>query len=1319
MNFQDKTREELIIELNELQQKYDSCIESKDRNASENKQSLQDVYHNEHFYSQLFDLVNEGLLLLTPEGKIADINQSFARMHGYTVEELKSMDITELDVLKENTFAERSETLQRLYAGEVVRFDVAHYHKQGHILTFSNTVSLITVGGQQFFLAFHQDIAERKKSTEIVKENEIRFREVLENSLDASYKRNLLTNSYDYLSPVFEQITGYSQQEMNTMPLESVLALIHPDDIDGLNNVISGALKQPEGKENRIEYRFVHKYDGSYRWLLDKFVVMHNEEGHAVSLIGSVSDITKQKLTEEALHHSQDFVNSIIEKSPASLWISDEHGTLIRINQACRNILHLQDEEVVGKYNILKDNIIEEQGFMPLVRDVFDKGATVRFVMSYDTAAVKSLELGKSSRVDLDVSISPIIDLKGKVTNAIIQHIDITERRQAELRLRRFWDFPLIGMAITSPDKRFLEVNQKLADMLGYTPKELAGMPWPEITHPDDLAENIRLLNQVLAGETDEYFLDKRFIRRDGKLFYSHIAAHCIRRSDGSVDHLALIIQDITERKQNEQLQNESEEKFRSITEQTSDRIAITDTSGIVIYASSASKPLFQFDPEEMCGRNFIEFVDKPDIPRALAVFMDAINSDTGIRNLEFSMKRKDGSIFTGELNGSKFLQGNIRGTLVTIRDISERKQAEEKIRAKDIQFRKLSANVSDLIFQFTRRPDGTYYVPIASEGIRNIFGCSPEDVLDDFTPIGRVIYPDDADRVISDIEYSAEHLTYFTCEFRVQIPGKEIQWIFSRSTPEKLPDGSTTWYGFNADITDRKRAEEQLKHLSARLSLAVRTGGVGVWDYDIVHNTLVWDDQMFALYGINKNDFGGVYEAWRSGLHFEDAAREDAEIQMAIRGEKEFDSVFRVVWPDGSIHTIRALGSVQRNLDGQAVRIIGTNWDITDQRRAELELILAKEHAEESDRLKSACLANMSHEIRTPMNGILGFAELLKEPDLSGEQQKEYIRIIEKSGTRMLNIINDIVDISKIEAGLMKLDIKESNFNEQIEYIYTFFKPQVEEKGMKLLFKNTLPAKEANIRTDKEKVYSILTNLVKNAIKYSSYGTIEFGYIKKDETLEVYVKDTGIGIRKDRQEAIFERFIQADINDKMARQGAGLGLSISKAYVEMLGGKIWVVSEEGFGTTFYFTLPYNAEPKEKIIVQNNLPPDKTELTIKNLKILIAEDDETSETLLGIGVKSFGKEVLIARTGAEAVEICRTNPDIDLILMDIQLPVMSGYEATQQIREFNKEVVIIAQTAYALTGDKEKALEAGCDNYITKPISKVALLSLMQLYFGN
>jgi hypothetical protein len=365
-----------------------------------------------------------------------------------------------------------------------------------------------------------------------------------------------------------------------------------------------------------------------------------------------------------------------------------------------------------------------------------------------------------------------------------------------------------------------------------------------------------------------------------------------------------------------------------------------------------------------------------------------------------------------------------------------------------------------------------------------------------------------------------------------------------------------------------------------------------------------------------------------------------------------------------------------------------------------------------------------MSHEIRTPMNGILGFAGLLKEPDLTGEEQQEFISMIKKSGARMLNIINDIVDISKIESGQMEISISESNVNEQIEYVYSFFKHEVEKKNLQFSFKNRLPFKEAVNKTDHEKIYAILTNLVKNAIKFTSEGSIEFGYdlVETDNypslrQYQFFVKDTGIGIPQDRQEVIFERFAQADISDKQAYQGAGLGLSIAKAYVEMLGGKIWVESEPGKGSIFYFTIPCDAEPEKEVAVKTVVSEKKETNPIKNLKILIADDDEASQMYISLVINKFSSEVLKAVNGVEAIQICRNNPDIDLILMDIKMPEMDGYEATRQIRQFNSAVSIIAQTAFALTGEREKAIAAGCNDYIAKPIKKDQLMELINQYF--
>jgi PAS domain S-box-containing protein len=377
-------------------------------------------------------------------------------------------------------------------------------------------------------------------------------------------------------------------------------------------------------------------------------------------------------------------------------------------------------------------------------------------------------------------------------------------------------------------------------------------------------------------------------------------------------------------------------------------------------------------------------------------------------------------------------------------------------------------------------------------------------------------------------------------------------------------------------------------------------------------------------------------------------------------------------------------------------------------------ELIHAKEKAEESDRLKSAFLANMSHEIRNPMNGILGFTDLLLTPDLSSEEKESYIKIVHQSGQRMLNTVTDIVEISKIESGLINVSVKETDFNNRVEELYHFFQPEAEKKGLKLILEKLLPVEEKMISTDKNKLDSILTNLIKNAIKYTLSGTINMGCQSKGNFVEFYIKDTGIGIPVDRQEAVFERFMQADVGDTRVFEGSGLGLAIAKSYVEMLGGKIWVESEEGKGSIFYFNLPVkkNIEEKSSELIEASSDNKK-----KKLKILIAEDDETSRNYISILVNDFGAEILVAQTGIEAIELCLNTKDLNLILMDIKMPDLNGYEATRQIREFNKEVIIIAQTAFGISGDREKAIESGCNDYISKPINKKELQTLIQKYF--
>ena len=454
--------------------------------------------------------------------------------------------------------------------------------------------------------------------------------------------------------------------------------------------------------------------------------------------------------------------------------------------------------------------------------------------------------------------------------------------------------------------------------------------------------------------------------------------------------------------------------------------------------------------------------------------------------------------------------------------------------------------------------------------------------------------------------------------------------------------------------------------------------------------------------------------------------------VQESISKNSHFQVEYRIIDKHGALKWVWERGIVVEK--GESPMLEGFIMDVTQRRNAEeqlkeknealekslgeiqeinAELEKAKEKAEESDRLKSAFLANMSHEIRTPMNGIMGFAHLLKKPRLSGEKRQQYIEMIEQSGTRMLNIINDLIDISKIEAGQVEVHPSIFNINEQLRYLYAFFQPEAETKDLKLTLSKPIPDDQAFIYNDKDKFYLIFSNLIKNALKYTHEGRIHFGYLQKGKDLEFYVEDTGVGIPGDKQQAIFDRFVQADMPTGSSYEGAGLGLSITKAYVEMLGGEIDLESEEGKGTRFSFTLEYEGKTAEKGSGQYTTPGKQQADQLKDMTLLIVEDDSTADLFITEILNGRCRKIVHAKNGKEAVELLREREDIDLVLMDIKMPEMDGYTATKKIREFNNDVVIIAQTAYALSGDREKAISAGCDDYLTKPIDEEEFFSVL------
>ncbi len=530
-------------------------------------------------------------------------------------------------------------------------------------------------------------------------------------------------------------------------------------------------------------------------------------------------------------------------------------------------------------------------------------------------------------------------------------------------------------------------------------------------------------------------------------------------------------------------------------------------------------------------------------------------------------------------------------------------------------------------------------------------------------------------------------------------------------------------------DLTERRRADEQMMLVSNRLLLATKAGGIGVWDYDVVNNVLVWDERMYKLYGISPARFSGAYEAWEQGLHPEDRERERDKLQRALRGEGEFNTEFRVVWPDdGSVHYVKANGTVLRDASGAAVRMIGTNWDITAQRRAGEELQVARDQAEAASRAKSDFLANMSHEIRTPMNGIIGMADLLRATPLRREQ-REYVDLISRSADSLLAIINDILDFSKIEAGKLGLDSVEFDVRETIGDTLHTLAYRAQGKGLELAYQVHQEVPE-RIIGDPGRLRQILINLVGNAIKFTERGEVVVDVAMESAThdqvsLHVAVQDTGIGIAPEKQSSIFESFTQAESSTTRTYGGTGLGLAISRRLVQLMKGRIWVESEVGKGSIFHFTVVFG-KGSGASSGWHSAPE-----TLDGLPVLVVDDNATNRRILEEVLKSWDMSPVCATNGPEALEILsrasQAGTPFRLVLLDVMMPKMDGIEVSRLIRDLygNAAPEILHLSSAGRPVSERLGEAAGIEAprpgsiILVKPVKPSALLDEITRLFGS
>jgi len=709
---------------------------------------------------------------------------------------------------------------------------------------------------------------------------------------------------------------------------------------------------------------------------------------------------------------------------------------------------------------------------------------------------------------------------------------------------------------------------------------------------------------------------------------------------------------------------------------------------------------------------------------------LDHVNGLKPSVNLEFRIKDHSNKWVWFKANGriiewdKKSKPSKLVGL---IRNVQEEKEIQFKLKQSQEKFKSLATLLPEVVYETDEKGNITFVNLKAYE----IFEYEPNDLMRGLN-IFQMIAPEDLERAKSNFSRLIKEGNLSGEEYLAITKSGEKFPILVYSNLIREDNEIKGFRGIIVNISELKKAQEQLAASEENFRQLAENINDAFWLRSLDHKIIYGNPACYKVICKNFENIFENFDAYKNWIHPEDRERIIKQREKNLKNpEKEYFYEHRVLKADGSVRWLWIRTFPVYNSKGKLYRRAGIASDISEQKKLLSDLIIAKEKAEESDQLKSSFLANMSHEIRTPMNGILGFTELLKDDDISQKDKSDYLRIINSNGKQLLNLIDDIIDVAKIEAEQLSINKKIFEINAVMEEIYqVFFEEKKRYNKEDIEFTLQIPGNNNTIFTDESRIKQIFNNLLSNAFKFTRSGSISFGYrlvsLQNDTKYQFFVKDTGIGINSKMNDLIFERFGQIQSKIPANYQGTGLGLAISKGLVELLNGEIWFESipqnlsiDQKGGSTFYFTIPADH------IKGSNEPKDeefKAKRKMKNLDnahILVVEDDNDNLELLNRFLQKFGATVILARSGSEAIEAVKSNRHIQLVLMDIRLPDIDGFETTQQIKAINPNLPVIAQTAYAMYNDRELCLRNGCDDYMSKPLDKDILYQKINHYIYN
>lgn len=902
---------------------------------------------------------------------------------------------------------------------------------------------------------------------------------------------------------------------------------------------------------------------------------------------------------------------------------------------------------------------------------------------------------------------------------------DITENKLLEKELikkseifQSFYDYSPLCMQSLNKEGVIVDVNPVWSDTLGYKKSEVIGTFFKDLLHNDDKNQfNVNYERFLQTGSQKNVYY--RLKRKDRTYIGVEFNGSIGYNIEGEVEKTYCVFKDITKLKQ---VERELEHKIEILTEAESiSRIGHWEFDMInnKFFWSDEVYKLFEIEKEKVQELNFdffLHLIHPDDRSNIKKNYINSVEEKKEII-LEYRIytSAKKIKYIKQKFKTEYDKKGHPIKSFGIVADETELKSTLNAIRESEELYRELFESESDAIFLIENR---TGNILKANRAAEKLYGY-PLDELLKKKNTDLLVEPDKTKNFTLKSPVIKENVAFIPLRyhknkkgevFPVEITGRFFEWKNKKVHIAAI-----------RDISVRIKTDEALKESQRMLSVLMSNlpGMAYRCNNDKNYTMLFVSDGCKELTGYEPEHLiNNRLISYNDIVHSDSKSKTREDIQKAIKEKRPFQLEYKIITKEGKEKWVWEKGTGIESKDGKVKYLEGFISDISDLKRFEEELIKEKERAERSDQLKSSFLANMSHEIRTPMNGIVGFAKLLLKEDLDKNKKEKYVSVINNSSQQLLSIIGDILDISRIETGDVDLYNSEFSLTEMLETIYNSFTPIAESKKLDLVKNIQIPQNKDLIFADQTKLQQIITNLMNNGIKFTGKGLVGIECSFKKDLFTITVSDTGIGISKDRIHEVFDRFNKGEIDLTYQYSGTGLGLSISKAFVELMGGKIWLESEKGKGSEFYFTLPYKQAPKGNISTQLTKKDQKN--AMKRAKVLIVEDELLNlEYLKGLLEEIGIYHIIHAENGELALELYNDHKNVDLILMDLKLPDISGFEVAKEIRKLNKNVPIIAQSVLTTLEDKVKASKSGCNDFISKPIDDKKLISIIKSYILN